>query len=77
MDALLERVRAADPISREEFAGLADFDALVLEPRKRRRRKWLALPAAGAVIAALVVVPSGAPAASEVIQRAIATMAVP
>jgi hypothetical protein len=79
MDALLERVRAADPVSPEEFAGLADFDALVLEPRRprRRRRKWLALPAAGAVIAALVVVPSGAPAASEVIQRAIATMAVP
>jgi len=49
----------------------------VLEPRKRRRRKWLAVPAAGVVIAALVVAPSGAPAASEVIQRAIATMAVP
>ena len=79
MDALLERVRAADPVTPEEFAGLADFDALVLQPRRpRRRRKWLAaLPAAGAVIAALVVVPSGAPAASEVIQRAIATMAVP
>jgi hypothetical protein len=77
MDALLERVRAADPVTPEEFAGLADFDALVLEPRKRGRRKWLALPAVGAVIAALVVVPSGAPAASEVIQRAIATMAVP
>ena len=55
---LIERVRAADPVSPDEFAGLANFDALVLEP-PRRRRKWLALPAVGAVIAALVVVPDG------------------
>jgi hypothetical protein len=78
MDALLERVRAADPVSPDEFAGLANFDALDLEPRRPRRRlKWLALPTVGAVITAFVVIPSGAPAASEVIQHALATMAVP
>jgi hypothetical protein len=76
MDILMERVRAADPASPEEFAGLANFDALELRPR-RRRRAWLSLPALGAVIAALVVIPSGAPAASEVLQRASETMAVP
>jgi hypothetical protein len=73
----MERVRAADPVSVEEFAGLANFDALELAPRRRWKRRWLSLPAVGAVIAALVVVPSGAPAASEVLQRAIQTMAVP
>jgi hypothetical protein len=77
MDPVMERVRAADPVSVEEFAGLADFDALELAPRRRRLRRLLSLPAVGAVIAALVVLPSGAPAASEVLQRAIQTMAVP
>jgi hypothetical protein len=77
MDALIERIRAADPASPDEFTGLANFDALVLDPPRRRLRTWLALPAVGALIAALVVVPTGAPAASEVVQRAIQTMAVP
>jgi hypothetical protein len=77
MDPVMERVRAADPVSADEFAGLADFDALELTPRRRFKRRWLSLPATGAVIAALVVIPSGAPAASEVVQRAIETMAVP
>jgi hypothetical protein len=77
MDPVMERVRAADPVSVEEFAGLADFDALELAPRRRFRRRWLSLPAVGAVVAALIVAPTGAPAASEVLQRAIQTMAVP
>jgi hypothetical protein len=78
MDPLMDRVRAADPASPEEFAGLANFDALMLEPPKRRRhRAWLSLPVLAAAVAALVVIPSGAPAASEVVQRAIQTMAVP
>jgi hypothetical protein len=76
MDGVMERVRAADPVSVDEFAGLTDFEALELPPRRRRRR-WFALPAVGAVIAALIVIPSGAPAASEVVRRAIETMAVP
>ena len=62
MDAVLDRVRAANPASRDEFAGLADFDALDLTPRRRRRR-WLAIPALGAVVAALVLIPSSAPQA--------------
>jgi hypothetical protein len=77
MDGVMERVRAADPVSVDEFAGLANFDALELPPRRRWKRRWLSLPAVGAVIAAIVVIPSGAPAASEVLQRAIQTMAVP
>lgn len=77
MDALLERVRAADPVTPEDFAGLADFDALVLEPPRRGRKRWLTLPAAGAVVAALVLIPAGTPQASEVLKRAIQTMAVP
>ena len=48
MDALLERVRAANPVTEDEFAGLADFDALVLDPPRRagaargcwRSRRW-------------------------------------
>ena len=31
MDALIERIRDADPASPDEFAGLANFDALVLD----------------------------------------------
>jgi outer membrane lipoprotein-sorting protein len=77
MDSLLERVRAADPVTPDDFAGLADFDALVLEPRRPRRRRWLALPAVGAVIAAVVVLPASAPQASEVLRRATEAMAVP
>jgi outer membrane lipoprotein-sorting protein len=77
MDPVMERVRAADRVSVEEFAGLGDFDALELAPRRRLKRRWLSLPAVGAVIAALVVIPTGAPAAGEVLQRAIQTMAVP
>ena len=77
MDPVMERVRAADPVSVEEFAGRADFDALDLTPRRRFRRRWLSLPAVGAVVAALIVAPTGAPAASEVLQRAVQAMAVP
>jgi hypothetical protein len=78
MDDLIDRVRAADPVSVDDFAGLANFDALVLDPPRRpRRRRWLALPAVGSVVAALVLIPAGAPQASEVVQRAIQAMAVP
>ena len=70
MDPVLDRVRAADPVLPGEFAGLADFDALVLEPPARRRRRLLALPALGAVIAAVVLVPSSAPQAREIVRRA-------
>ena len=34
MDALLERVRAANTVTEDEFAGLADFDALALARRR-------------------------------------------
>ena len=73
MDALLERVRAANTVTEDEFAGLADFDALVLDPprRPRRRKRLLALPAAGAIIAALVLVPASAPQASEILRLAV------
>jgi outer membrane lipoprotein-sorting protein len=76
MDPVLDRVRAADPVLPGEFAGLADFDALVLEPpaRPRRRRRLLALPALGAVIAAVVLVPSSAPQAREIVRRASAAI---
>jgi outer membrane lipoprotein-sorting protein len=76
MDPVLDRVRAADPVLPGEFAGLADFDALVLEPspRPRRRRRLLALPALGAVLAAVVLVPSSAPQAREIVRRASAAV---
>jgi outer membrane lipoprotein-sorting protein len=77
MDALIDRVRAADPVTPDEFAGLGDFDALVLEPRKRGRKRWLTLPAAGAVVAALIMLPTSAPQASEVLRHATEAMAVP
>ena len=78
MDPVMERVRAADPVSVDEFAGLANFDALDLTPRRsHRRRRWFALPAVGAVVAALVLVPAGAPQAGEVVRRALDSMAVP
>lgn len=80
MDPVLDRVRAADPVQPGEFAGLADFDALVLEPlprtrRHRRGRRLLALPALGAVIAAVVLVPSSSPQAAEIVRRASAVVA--
>ena len=72
MDALLERVRAANTVTEDEFAGLGDFDALVLSPPPRRRRaRLLAFPALGAVIAALVLVPTSAPQASEILRLAV------
>jgi hypothetical protein len=72
MDPVLDRVRAANPAREDEFAGLADFTALDLAPpRTRRRRRLLAVPAVGAVIAALVVLPNSAPQASEVLQHAV------
>jgi len=73
MDALLERVRAANTVTGDEFAGLADFDALVLDPprRPRRRKRLLAFPAAGAIIAALVLIPASAPQASEILRLAV------
>jgi hypothetical protein len=72
MDTVLDRVRAANPVQADEFAGRADFDALVLDPppRPHRRRRFLALPAVGAVIAAVVLAPSSAPQASEIVRRA-------
>ncbi|MDA0179171.1 hypothetical protein OJ997_02595 [Solirubrobacter phytolaccae] len=75
MDPVLDRVRAANPVSEDEFAGLTDFTALELAPRKRRRR-FLAVPALGAVIAALVVLPNSAPQASEVLKHAVNAVAV-
>jgi outer membrane lipoprotein-sorting protein len=79
MDPVLDRVRAADPVQPSDFAGLADFDALVLDPapRPRRRRRLLALPAVGAVIAAVVFVPSSGPQAREIVRRASAAVAPP
>ena len=72
MDALLERVRAANTVTEDEFAGLADFDALVLDaPPRRRRKRLLALPALGAMIAALVLIPASAPQASEILRLAV------
>jgi hypothetical protein len=77
MSSVIDRVRAADPVTPDEFAGLADFDSLVLEPRKRGRKRWLSLPAVGALVAALIVLPTSAPQASEVLRRATEAMAVP
>ena len=70
MDSLLDRVRAANPVSEDEFTGRANFEALALAPRRRRKR-FLAIPALGAVLAALVVLPTAAPQASEVLERAV------
>lgn len=76
MDPVLDRVRAANPAREDEFAGLADFTALAPPAPPRRRRRLLAVPALGAVIAALVVLPNSAPQASEVLQRAVNAVAV-
>ena len=70
MDSLLDRVSAANPVSEDEFTGRANFEALALAPRRRRKR-FLAIPALGAVLAALVVLPNAAPQASEVLERAV------
>ena len=43
-DTLLDRVRAADPVRPGEFAGLADFAALNLAPRRSKRRLLAATP---------------------------------
>lgn len=75
MDPVLDRVRAANPVSEDEFDGRTDFDALQLPP-KRRRKRWFAVPALGAVIAALVVLPNSAPQASEVLEQAVNAVAV-
>ena len=72
-DTLLDRVRAANPASPAEFAGLANFEALAL-PRRRRRR-FLAVPAIAAALAAVVLMPASAPQAKEVVRRAVNAMA--
>jgi hypothetical protein len=75
MDPVVDRVRAANPASESEFAGLADFASL--EPPKRRpRKRWLTLPAIGAIVAALVILPSSAPQAREIIQKSALAMQV-
>lgn len=68
MSDVLDRVRAANPAREAEFAGLTDFDALALKPRRRRKR-LLSIPALGAIVAALVLLPSSAPQAKEIIER--------
>lgn len=76
MDPVLDRVRAANPVSADEFEGLANFTALDLTPPKRRRRRLLAIPALSAIIAAVVVLPNSAPQASEVLRHAVNAVAV-
>lgn len=76
MDPVLDRVRAANPVSEDEFAGLTHFEALELQARRRRRRRFLAIPALGAVLAAVVVLPNSAPQAREVLQHAVNAVAV-
>ena len=79
MDTLIDRVRAADPVRPGEFAGLDDFAALAprLEPRRARRRRFVAIPAAGlaALVAAFALIPASAPQASEIMRRATEAMA--
>jgi hypothetical protein len=74
-DPLLDRVRAANPARPAEFDGLADFAALKLQPR-RRKRLLAAIPAiAAAALAAVVLLPASAPQAKEVVKRAVNAMA--
>lgn len=75
MDPVLDRVRAANPASEEEFAGLAHFDALQLKPRRRRKR-LLSIPAVGAIVAALVILPNSAPQAKEIVRKTVLAMKV-
>ena len=77
MDPVMERVRAADPVSVDEFAGLADFDALELDAAPPLQAPLAVAARGGRRGRRAGRVPSGAPAASEVVQRAIQTMAVP
>jgi hypothetical protein len=71
---VLDRVRAANPATEDEFLGLADFAAL--KPPRRRRRRFLAVPALGAIVAALVILPSSAPQAKEIVQRSALALSV-
>jgi len=74
-DPLLDRIRAANPASATEFEGLANFEALRLPPR-RRKRLFAAVPAiAAAALAAVVLLPASAPQAKEVVRRAVNAMA--
>jgi hypothetical protein len=76
MDSLIDRVAAVNPARAAEFEGRADFEALALPARRRRGRvRLLALPVAAA-IAAVVILPAGAPQAGEIAQRATEAMAV-
>ena len=73
-DQLLDRVRAANPARPAEFEGLANFGALSLKPRRRRR--FAAIPAvAAAALAAVVLLPASAPSAKEVVRSAVDAMA--
>jgi hypothetical protein len=72
---VLDRVRAANPATEQEFSGLADFASLK-PPRRRRRRRLLAVPALGAIVAALVILPSSAPQAKEIIQKSALALSV-
>jgi hypothetical protein len=75
-DPLLDRVRAANPADPAEFAGLANFDALPLKPRRNRRRLLAAIPVAVATaLTAVVLLPASAPQAKEVLKRAVNAMA--
>jgi hypothetical protein len=75
-DTLLDRVRAANPASAAEFAGLANFEALPLAPRRRTKRLFAAVPAiAAAALAAVVLMPASAPQAKEVVRRVVNAMA--
>jgi hypothetical protein len=70
MDPVLDRVRAANPATEDEFAGLADFTALQPPPRRRPLKRLLALPAIGAAVAAVFLLPTSAPQASAIIEQA-------
>ena len=74
-DTLLDRVAAANPATAAEFDGRANFEALKLPPR-RRKRLLAGLPAiAAAAIAAAVLLPTSAPSAKEVLRSAVDAMA--
>jgi hypothetical protein len=75
MDALIERLVAANPARPAEFAGRADLASLPLPPRRRRRR-LLAVPALVAVAGGFLLLPASSPRAGEIAQRATSVMAV-